>query len=346
MPKTRAAVVLLLVAIVAGLPAQSSSLFGRRAGALDTEPPGAAMPPPEAPEKGKAEPDDPFASPGAGQPASEPRPREDGDRRGDRPRQDDREKEKDGGRAEGGDSGPDAGVRIRPVEAAPPGAVVAERLDFRLANIGKPYAKLETAGAFSRAWLAFRHQHRLVDGKLERLPGRPLFLKGRLLQDLGEGRWLMGDVQLESQFPPGDPFLKGAAGRQQPSQAIVVLADGRGAEGLVVTLPAIPVGKVDVRFDCKVPPAEGRRVTLRRRAFVESPVLPDDEASREAFRQAVAAGAALGVVLPERRDCRPCNGLGFIRRPVPGRIQDARDDCGACGASGQVTADVEYRFRP
>ena len=345
----RAGLALLLVAVAADLPAQSS-LFGRRASALDTEPPGAAMPEPETSEKAKGEPDDPFAKPSQPADPDDPlaKPAEGGE--GDKPRRKDREKGKEGrgNRHKGeGEAEPDTGVRVRPVDVAGASleAGVTERIDFRLANLGKPYAKVETAAAFARVWHAFRHQHRLVDGKFEPLPGRPRFLKGKLLQDLGQGRWLMGDVQLDSQFPPSEGFLKGGAGRQQPAQAIVVLADGRGAAGETVILPVLPVGTVDVRFDCKVPPAEGRRVTLRRPAHVEAPVLPDDEATREAFRGAVGSGG-LVAVLPEARDCRTCNGLGFTRRPVPGKIQDARDACRACAETGKVTADVAYRFRP
>jgi hypothetical protein len=155
----------------------------------------------------------------------------------------------------------------------------------------------------------------------------------------------VGDAQLDSQFPPSEAFLKGGAGRQQPGQAIVVLAEGRGAAGETLVLPVLPVGTVDARFDCKVPPAEGRRITLRRPAFLESPALADDEATREAFRQAVAAGGLIAV-LPEARDCRACGGLGFTRRPVPGKIQDARDACRTCGETGKVTADVAYQLRP
>ena len=349
MDPKRAGLALLLLALAAALPAQSS-LFGRRASALDTEPPGAVMPEPESPDKGKAEPDDPFAKPTKPAEPDDPfaKPAEGGEK--EKSRRKDREKRKDGqGDRHKGDGAaePDTGVRVRPVDVASTSldAGVAERIDFRLANLGKPYAKVETAAAFARAWHAFRHQHRLVDGKFEPLPGRPRFLKGKLLQDLGQGRWLMGEVQLDSQFPPSEAFLKGGAGRQQPSQSVVVLADGRGSPGETLILPVLPVGTVDVRFDCKVPPAEGRRVTLRRPAHVEAPVLPDDEATREAFRAAVGA-VGLIAVLPEARDCRACGGLGFVRRPVPGKIQDARDACQACAETGKVTSDIAYRFRP
>ncbi len=349
MKPKRAGLAFLLVALAAALPAQSS-LFGRRAGALDTEPPGTAMPAPEAPEKAPGEPDDPFARPAKPAEPADPfaKPARENDKDGDKPRRKDKDRNGEGdkgGRA--GEHEPDAGVRIRPVDLASTSldAGVAERVEFRLSAIGKPYAKLETAAAFARAWHAFRHQHRLVEGKFERLPGRPRFLKAKLLQELGQGRWLMGDVQLDSQFPPSEGFLKGAAGRQQAGQAIVVLADDRGAVGETLILPVLAVGTVDARFDCKVPPAEGRRITLRRPAYVESPVLPDDEPTREAFRRAAAAGGLMAV-LPETRDCRACNGLGFTRRPVPGKIQDARDPCRPCGETGRMAADTAYQFRP
>jgi len=337
MPKKAALFALLAALLSAGLPAQSTSLFGRRAGALETESPGSAMPGPEPAEKdkGKAEPDDPFASPDKspqprpGKPAEPEDPFAAPNPPADKPE-------------------PDTGVRIRPVEVRALSAEgwAAERADFRLSAIGHPLAKVETPALFARAWQAFLAQHRRAGEGFERLPTRPESLRGKLLQDLGEGRWLIGDTQVDPLVPAREAFRRGAWSNGPRFQAILVLADGRGAVGETVEVVVLRVGSFDVRFDCKVPPAEGRRITLRRIGYVESPVLPDDEATRAAFRSAVAAGSELSAVLEVERDCRPCNGLGYLRRPVPGRIQDARDPCGRCGADGRLDVTVEHRFRP
>jgi hypothetical protein len=336
---TQVAVLALLATVMsAGLPAQSTSLFGRRAGALETESPGSSMPGPEPAEKekGKAEADAPSGKDTQAKPA---KPAEPDDPFG----APTRPTEKDNPKPE-----PDTGVRIRPVEVRPPsaGGWGSERVDFRLSAIGHPLAKVETPSAFAKAWQAFRAQHRRAGQGFERLPTRPESLRGKLLQDLGEGRWLIGDAQVDPLVPSREAFRRGTWSAGPRFQAILVLADGRGAVGETLEVVALRVGSFDVRFDCKVPPAEGRRITLRRVGYVESPVLPDDEATREAFRAAVAAGAELAAVLDIERDCRACNGLGYTRRPVPGKIQDARDPCGRCGEDGKLESAVEHRFRP
>ena len=324
-----------LVALAAAdLPAQATSLFGRRASALETEPARPAEP--QGQGKPAAEPEDPFAPKEGGSTAEKPKPSEPEDPfAAGSPAAAEKPKPKPEA---------DVGVRIRPVEvrALSPDGWAKEAVEFRLSSIGHPLAKVETPARFAAAWQAFRQQHRRAGEGFERLPTRPEAVRCRLLQDLGEGRWLVGDARVEVLSAPADPARAAAPG----FQAVLVLADGRGKVGDTVAVTALRVGTFDLRFDCEVPPAAGRRITLRRAGYVESPVLPDDEPTREAFRKAVASGAALAAVLSVERDCRACNGLGYLRRRVPGKIQDARDPCGACGADGKVTPDVEHRFRP
>ena len=328
-----------LLAVIAALaaaelPAQATSLFGRRASALETEP--ARPSQPQGQGKADAEPDDPFAPKPEVPEAAKPKPAEPDD------------PFDAGGAGDAATPKPkpeaDVGVRIRPVEvrALSPDGWARESVDFRISSIGHPLAKVETPARFAAAWQAFRQQHRRAGEGFERLPTRPEAVRCRLLQDLGEGRWLVGDTRVELPATASEPARAAAPG----FQAVLVLADGRGKVGEAVAVAALRVGTFDLRFDCEVPPAAGRRITLRRIGYVESPVLPDDEPTREAFRKAVASGAALAAVFPVERDCRACNGLGYLRRRVPGKIQDARDPCATCGSDGKVTPDVEHRFRP
>ena len=306
--------------------ASGNSLFGRRAGALQTEP----MPAPNTtPAK---EPEDPFA---AGKPAKETNASPDP------------AKEPDDPFAAKGKSDPagkpaaeDKGVRVQPVSVASPKSdlVPGVAQDFRLSKIDRPPSP-ETSAIFREAWAAFRSQYRREGEGFTALPGVSLALNARLLQDLGEGRWLA-----EAQW--NNPGHHAWCPRGPNSAQVVIVLEGEGAKGQSRQLEVAMVGLVDVRFDCELPPAEGRRITLRRRAFLETPALPDDPSTREAFRLAVGAGADLQVRLPRARDCKACNGVGYLRRPVPGKIQDARDPCPAHCDAGRVTGADTLTFRP
>lgn len=327
---------MLLACLVGAELAGQTTLFGRRTRGLDTEsgrtespmpgPEEPAAPAKPAPAK---EPDDPFAAP-SGKPDKEGK---DG-KRGDKDKRD-----KDGKRDD--DKEPDQGVRIRPVKLAEPARdlPVAETVEFRLSRVDKPLAR-ETGAMFRQAWAAFRAQHRRVDDGFERLPGVTFSLRATFLQDLGEGRWLV-DAAWNN---PGHHAW--CAPGAHATQAIVVLADPAAKPAAPAALTVTLVGLVDARFDCAVPPAAGRRITLRRHAFLETPPLPDDAATREAFRAAVARGDKLHVVVAVERDCKACNGLGFIRRPVPGKIQDARDPCPAGCQGGSRRTATRLNFAP
>jgi len=262
----------------------------------------------------------------------------------------------------------DEGVIIRPVKLNA-GIEIKERKDFSLSRIGKPIAQ-ETASDFLAAWTMFRAQNRLVDdgsgGKtFKRIP-QPVFpgspvseapgaagaavdagvtgFRLWLQQDLGEGRWLARaqwcNRGLGDWCPPGD----------NSDTVIVVLPEGEGkvpGYEALTGLGLVHVGLVDARFDCKVPPAEGRRITTRRHAFIAQPTLPDDEATRALFQQVVAAGRhPVEVVVVQRRDCKTCGGIGYLRRAVPGRIQDERDPCTGGCAGGDKWVPVLLTFKP
>lgn len=318
--------VLLLLALLSGteLVAQTS-LFGRRVRGLDTESGSAKTPMPPAeepagaskPGASKSEPDDPFAAPakpgGDKEKTSAPeKPRE-----------------------------RDDGVRIRPVQMAEAGRdlPVEETVEFRLSRIDKPLSR-ETGALFRQAWSAFRAQYRRSGEGFERLPGVQFPLRATFLQDLGEGRWLVDAAWVN---PGHHAWCRSGA---NASQAILVLADAAVRPAASAPITVTLVGLVDARFDCTVPPAAGRRITLRRHAFLETPPLPDDEATRAAFRDAVARGQKLHAVLPIDRDCKACNGLGFIRRPVPGKIQDVRDPCPAKCQGGERRVATRLNFVP
>lgn len=233
----------------------------------------------------------------------------------------------------------DVGVIVRPVRMDD-GLEVRERMDFRLSRIDKPLAH-ETTAAFREGWALFRSQNGLSDdGGFIRRPQLALPVKARLLQDLGDGRWFA-----EAEWANPGAFAWCPAGANA-DKAVVVLGEGEGKVGETLSLNAVHVGLVELRFDCSVEPAAGRRITLRRHAFLAAPALPDDEATRQRFQQAVAAGKAAEVVMVQVRDCKACGGVGYIRRSVPGRIQDAHDPCPGGCEKGDQRVPVLVTFRP
>ena len=234
----------------------------------------------------------------------------------------------------------DGRVRIRPIElaVAEKDLPVETRMDFRLSRIDKPLSP-ETSARFRQAWKAFREQHARVDGAFERLPGAPLPLSLTLRQDLGEGRWLADAAWTN----PGALTWC----RQGPNSGqVVVVLDATGRPGERREVAALRIGLVEASFVAAIPPAEGRRVRVRRQAFVETAPLEDDERNRQAFQEAVSAGKPLRTLVAQERDCRSCGGVGYLRRKIPGKIQDARDPCpGGCDR-GRREVGLEVTFRP
>lgn len=311
----------LLVAWVACLLASESlaggGLFGRRLRPTE-EAPRTEPRPAESSGRDKAsreEPDDPFA------PA---KPRESGGQPSSRQEEE----------------SADDRVRIRPIELAKAekDLPVDTRMDFRLSRIDKPLSA-ETSVLFREAWKAFREQHSRVDGAFERLPGAPVALALTLRQDLGEGRWLADAAWTNA----------GALAWCRPganSGQVIVVLDATGRPGERREVMALRIGLVDASFVAQIPPAEGRRVQVRRQAFVETAPLLDDEPTRQAFQDAVAAGKPLRALVPQVRDCRSCGGVGYIRRRIPGKIQDARDPCPGNCERGKREVGLEVTFRP
>jgi hypothetical protein len=240
-------------------------------------------------------------------------------------------------------SAEDVGVIIQPI-LMDEGWMIKEKMDFQLSRVDKPLAK-ETSALFRDAWSAFRTQNQIiVDGDSKRFTRAQVTtheLKAKLLQDLGDARWLV-DAEWNN---PG-PMTWCPAG-VNTDKAVLVLNEGQGVVGETLTLTVAHLGLVQARFDAKVAPANGRRITIRRHAFAASTPLQDDEATRELFQKSVAAGnAAIEAVVLTNRDCKTCGGLGYIRRSIPGKIQDARDPCPDKCDRGDVTVPILLNFKP
>jgi hypothetical protein len=308
----------LLALLLAADATAGGGLFGRRL-RVSEEPPRREAAPSESAEAkpSRDEPDDPFASPKPARPA---KPVDEGEGRG--------------------KPGEDVPVRIRPIELAKADKdlPVDIRMDFRLSRIDRPLSP-ETSALFREGWEAFRRQHARVDGAFERLPGAPLPISLTLRQDLGESRWLADAAWTNTGALAWCP--------QGPNRAqVIVVLDASGRPGERREVSALRIGLVEASFTATIPPAEGLRVRLRRQAFVETAPLADDEPTRQAFQEAVAAGKALRAIVTQVRDCRACGGVGYIRRRIPGKIQDARDPCPGNCERGEREVGLELTFRP
>lgn len=326
------AVVWLLVASV--VPSGADSLFGKRvpAGSQETTPADTAMD--EAGQKDS----DVGTTTGASadeQKSSEERKR----RRAERRKIVNQNREGSGQKKEQADEDSDeGGVRIRPVQLNE-GIQTKDRIDFQLSRIDKPLAR-ETSTGFREAWAAFRAQNQASDTGFSRVTRPVVTLKVRCLQDLGEGRWLVDAEWANPGFGSWCPVGANA------DKAVLVLEPGAAKVGDALEINAVHVGLIELRFDCEVPPAQGRRITLRRHAFLGMPVLPDDEATRARFQQAVAEGRnPPEAVVVQVRDCKGCGGVGYLRRPVPGKIQDARDPCPEGCERGRQRVPVVVTFK-
>lgn len=206
---------------------------------------------------------------------------------------------------------------------------------FSMARLNRPLA-YETTRELQRLFTAFIQQH-VQDAAGQELvpaPGPVTTLEYVVQQDLGDGRLLVKADWVAS----GDGLLPAA------TEAYAVLMPEKpkavGDKGQSVVTG---VGMVSVRFTPTFAPLAGRRLTLRREAFIECSLIPDTVASQQKFMDLVKSGAELSVITAEKFPCKTCGGLGFTREAQKGKLDDKRIPCTAC-ESGKVTVRIETKF--
>ena len=106
------------------------------------------------------------------------------------------------------------------------------------------------------------------------------------------------------------------------------------------------VGTVAVLFTPDFAPLKGRRLTLRREAFLECATLEDSPAGLQRFVEAITAGAELSATTNETIPCKKCGGLGFTREAQKGQLLDKRVPCADCASTGKLIISVETKFVP
>jgi hypothetical protein len=104
-------------------------------------------------------------------------------------------------------------------------------------------------------------------------------------------------------------------------------------------------GTVSLLFTAEYAPLTGRRLTLRREAFIECATLENSPAGLQKFVEAINAGAEMSVTTDEQVACKKCGGFGQLREPQKGSLTDKLTPCAEC-IKGKVTISVETRFVP
>jgi len=216
--------------------------------------------------------------------------------------------------------------------------VAKETRTFHLAKLNKPLA-FETTRELQRLFVAFASQH-VVDaatGGFSRAPGSMTAITYTVVQDLGENRFLA-----KGNWPAlnGDPLLEG-------KDAFVVLLLDKPAEiGAAGRCTGLHVGMVALGFTAKFAPLEGKKLTLRREAFLQCTPVDESNAALQKFVESIQKGAELSVITTERIACKPCGALGFTREAQKGKIEDKRLPCKDCEGTGKVPLVTETKFAP
>ncbi len=231
----------------------------------------------------------------------------------------------------------DNSVVITTFRAIPAPSAKSSRT-FQLSKINK-VGFTETTKELQRLFAAFSSQ-RIVDGSptgSSKALGHITTVNYALLQDLGDNRFLA-----KAAWPATDPSEFLAAGVDTMA---ILLLDKPAKVGDTGKLTGMHVGTVSLLFTANYAPLVGKRLTLRREAFVECATLEDTPAALQKFVEAINAGADVSVVTYEQAACKKCGGVGFTREPQKGQL-DKRIDCVDCAKTGKVSVASETKFVP
>ena len=232
----------------------------------------------------------------------------------------------------------DNSVVITPFRSLTPPEAKTSRT-FQLSKVNK-LGFTETSKELQRLYSAFAAQ-RVVDGSpagSTKATGYLTTVNYSLVQDLGDNRFLA-----KAAWPAAGPNEVLAAGVDTMA---VLLLDKPAKVGDAGKITGMHVGTVALLFTASYPPLTGKRLTLRREAFVECATLEDSPAGLQKFVEAVTAGAEMSTTTNEQISCKKCGGLGFTREAEKGKLLDKRIPCADCASSGKVIISVETKFLP
>jgi len=229
-------------------------------------------------------------------------------------------------------------VVITPFRSLTPPEAKTSRT-FQLSKVNK-LGFTETSKELQRLYSAFATQ-RIIDGSpsgSSKATGYLATVNYALVQDLGDNRFLA-----KAAWPAAGPNDILAAGADTMA---VLLLDKPAKVGDAGKITGMHVGTVALLFTATYPPLVGKRLTLRREAFLECATLEDSPAGLQRFVEAITAGAELSVTTNETIPCKKCGGLGFTREAQKGQLLDKRVPCADCASTGKLIISVETKFVP
>ena len=232
----------------------------------------------------------------------------------------------------------DNSVVITPFRSLTPPEAKTTRT-FQLSKVNK-LGFTETTKELQRLYSAFATQ-RIIDGSpagSSKATGYLATVNYALVQDLGDNRFLA-----KAAWPASGPNEVLAAGADTMA---ILLLEKPAKVGDTGKLTGMHVGTVALLFTANYPPLTGKRLTLRREAFVECTTLEDSPAGLQKFVETVNTGAEMSTTTNEQFSCKKCGGLGFTREAQKGQLLDKRIPCAECASSGKVIVSVETKFIP
>jgi hypothetical protein len=232
----------------------------------------------------------------------------------------------------------DTGVIITPFRSLTLPDAKANRT-FQLSKVNK-LGFTETSKELQRLYSAFATQ-RIIDGSpagSSKATGYLTTINYALVQDLGDNRFLA-----KAAWPASGPNEVLAAGVDTMA---VLLLDKPAKVGDTGKISGMHAGTVALRFTADYAPLVGKRLTLRREAFVECTTLEDSPSGLQKFVDAINAGAEMSATTNEQISCKKCGGLGFTREAQKGQLLDKRVPCADCASSGKAIISVETKFVP
>ncbi len=210
---------------------------------------------------------------------------------------------------------------------------------FQLSKMNR-LGSTETTKELQRLYSAFATQS-IVDGSpagSSKAMGYVTTVTYSILQDLGDNRYLA-----KAAWPAAGPNEALAAGVDTMAMLLLEKPAKAGDTG---SIKGMHVGTVAVLFTPDFAPLKGRRLTLRREAFVECATLEDSPAGLQRFVEAITGGAELSATTNETIPCKKCGGLGFTREAQKGQLVDKRIPCADCASTGKQIISVETKFVP